>query len=725
MKNKLLLGFIFTYIIFITLFSVMFFYTIITLNNSENMNAVTSDITKHLDNHQAEVENIVARGYDHSLVLGFNEWVQKYAYQEEISVEGYVEFNQISDYLSINEFASEREGSLCIYFEKSNTFVNSKTSGLYAQVFFESHLKGVKSADKELNFDEYVEELKAIPSGGVDILYDDKNIYLNYEIENLKEPVYLIYSIDKSKFIYEELLVDFYEDSTFYLKDKNSNNIIEIGNIDSSLSNHTNFSMEIDYLGLTYDFYISKSDIFSVGDNFLLPYLPFYFIILIICLVLSYFLSKRFNLPVLKLMSKMNVNDSYSFNDVINQIDSELDNIVTQKTFLENSISNYNEVLLSSFFSKLIKGYIFSFSELKIIGELVPEFFMCSNYSVIVFEHRKRELSDDLEKSIVEISKEISKELDYNMYLVGISDTRAAIITCSEKSNNDEIAEKAIKIIENSVFNNKLKIGLGSTVSMPDYCYISFQRAIMAVKHLSDEASVNVLKYDDLHLDADMFSYTLEDEKRILQAIKTNNYYIAKQTIYNIIDVFSEVDTTKNLSRIVSALIFTMKRAQNEFANIEHSDNIKIEDYLRQAEINSSPKIIYNSFSSILDIYISLSKNGNVENETIISIKEYINKNYSDSNLSLSQIASEINLSESYLSSIFKQHTDETVSSYIEKTRLEKAKELLIANKYSVEKISELTGYNTANTFYKAFKRVYKVTPNQYKTMFYQSQGDK
>ena len=52
---------------------------------------------------------------------------------------------------------------------------------------------------------------------------------------------------------------------------------------------------------------------------------------------------------------------------------------------------------------------------------------------------------------------------------------------------------------------------------------------------------------------------------------------------------------------------------------------------------------------------------------------------------------------------------------YLEKYRIEKAKELICENKYDLERIAIMIGYNNSNTFRRAFKRLEGISPSDYK----------
>jgi HSP90 family molecular chaperone len=63
-----------------------------------------------------------------------------------------------------------------------------------------------------------------------------------------------------------------------------------------------------------------------------------------------------------------------------------------------------------------------------------------------------------------------------------------------------------------------------------------------------------------------------------------------------------------------------------------------------------------------------------------------------------------------------KEQIGETFTSYLEKLRIDKAKEYLTQTNYSNEQIASLTGFTTTTTFYRAFQRRNKVSPGVYRS---------
>ncbi|MCQ2981338.1 MAG: AraC family transcriptional regulator [Treponemataceae bacterium] len=92
----------------------------------------------------------------------------------------------------------------------------------------------------------------------------------------------------------------------------------------------------------------------------------------------------------------------------------------------------------------------------------------------------------------------------------------------------------------------------------------------------------------------------------------------------------------------------------------------------------------------------------------------YINTHLS-SDIHLPEIASAINVSPNYLSAVFNRETEMSISTYINRRRIEKAVELLETSNASIEDIATFVGFSDMNYFTRVFKGIKGVTPSDFR----------
>ncbi len=98
----------------------------------------------------------------------------------------------------------------------------------------------------------------------------------------------------------------------------------------------------------------------------------------------------------------------------------------------------------------------------------------------------------------------------------------------------------------------------------------------------------------------------------------------------------------------------------------------------------------------------------------IQQVKDYIERNYNE-NLSLSYLAERFHTDPSYLSRIFSQKFDCTITAYITSVRMERAKELMADKDKKMETISFLLGYEDYNYISRVFKKYTGSSPSEYR----------
>lgn len=110
-----------------------------------------------------------------------------------------------------------------------------------------------------------------------------------------------------------------------------------------------------------------------------------------------------------------------------------------------------------------------------------------------------------------------------------------------------------------------------------------------------------------------------------------------------------------------------------------------------------------------------LLDNASAESPTLFLIKDYINSNDRDCALSIKDISEHVHLSSSYLCTVFKTETGQTLNQYLTNFRMEKAKQLLSDPRNRVTDIAARVGYADCNYFGKTFKKIVGLSPSEYR----------
>ncbi|MBX3062254.1 MAG: helix-turn-helix domain-containing protein [Anaerolineae bacterium] len=93
----------------------------------------------------------------------------------------------------------------------------------------------------------------------------------------------------------------------------------------------------------------------------------------------------------------------------------------------------------------------------------------------------------------------------------------------------------------------------------------------------------------------------------------------------------------------------------------------------------------------------------------------YLHQNYADTNLSRQKLAQAINVSPQHLDRIFREELNLSVTKYLNRFRIQRAKELLLRTSDSITTIALRVGYNDAAYFNRVFRELASQSPGAYR----------
>ena len=126
---------------------------------------------------------------------------------------------------------------------------------------------------------------------------------------------------------------------------------------------------------------------------------------------------------------------------------------------------------------------------------------------------------------------------------------------------------------------------------------------------------------------------------------------------------------------------------------------------LKEMEEATSPFALDYLFYYLYDLLLSKPNESSLE---------YIFANY-DNSISIKALADMEHYSENYYREWFRKKTGMSPSAYIQRFRVEKAKELLLTTKYSISEIAYQVGFAHNSSFTRAFKELEGDFPQNYR----------
>lgn len=266
-----------------------------------------------------------------------------------------------------------------------------------------------------------------------------------------------------------------------------------------------------------------------------------------------------------------------------------------------------------------------------------------------------------------------------------------------------QLLEKELRI--------SLKIGVGTFVE-GDYAlrssylaatnaikdsYIFPSKTIFFPRNYLSDTRLNVFRALDIQIQLE-FALKKKDSEKIHEIL----YELKDFMIHNSFTVEYIQTVLKNVIAIREEYIDRNNKYIEYFTPVD-------EQKVMELNLDQSIDWIVELFTSIK---ISVNHSTKRSLELVDKIKSSIETSYSDSTLSIENIASSMHLDTSYIRRVFKKETGIKLSDYLTIIRMENARKLLIEKKITISEVAFSTGYNDASYFSKTFKKYYGYSPS-------------
>jgi two-component system response regulator YesN len=272
----------------------------------------------------------------------------------------------------------------------------------------------------------------------------------------------------------------------------------------------------------------------------------------------------------------------------------------------------------------------------------------------------------------------------------------------------DEIKQKVAKT------RYQLTIGVGASKKrIADICQ-SFVDALVNIQNPSGENKsglnqtverAELLKVDKSAVENYLRSGTKDGFDEFFNAyIRPLGETALKSTL---IKNYIFVDVILATAKLVNELGGEIDKVVPELNSIETIlSNVKSVDQLRE----QAYKVL-----SIALAYRDSQPGGQYKN-LIRQAKEYIERYYTNPEITLNDVAAQANLSASHFSFVFSQETGQTFKEYLTEIRINKAKELLRMTALRSADIAYQVGYNDPHYFSSVFKKNTGLSPMEFRS---------
>lgn len=209
-----------------------------------------------------------------------------------------------------------------------------------------------------------------------------------------------------------------------------------------------------------------------------------------------------------------------------------------------------------------------------------------------------------------------------------------------------------------------------------------------------------------------------QEERSMLNAIKISSEEEITEIIDKLFKKIEELLLPFNKYRIYLMEIMTslLKLIQAYNLDIDEifGENFNCYSYLDSFDSIHEVKKWFISKAIRVNIFI---KKERINSSMVLveKAKQYVKENYNDYDISVEKLCSQLHVSPTYFSTIFKRETEMNFVNFLTTVRLEQAVKLLNTTDDKTYMIAEKVGYPEANYFSYVFKRKFGVSPSKYR----------
>lgn len=342
-------------------------------------------------------------------------------------------------------------------------------------------------------------------------------------------------------------------------------------------------------------------------------------------------------------------------------------------------------------------------------------------YAVVQFiyaNHKHAEEQVLLQFILGNIFTELMEEAgNLKIYMVHVGERMVGIANFSEKGRQEQICDvirNTQDIIEEK-FGYEVTALLGGCYSRRTEIFKSYGDTCEMEDYIS-LLEDNLICYEDVCGWDQKYRYNAALDQRLFNAVEAGNQEIAKKQLKKILEPYitGELSLTVYQCLLFDLLGTILKAADAGGYHSAVEEHDIIEKISNRLPLNQLEPLFLSLIDTVCGKIHEMQQDTGKDRELSRKVQEYIQENYKNPDLNVSQTGLHFNMTPSYLSAIYKKQTGSSLLEYINQVRLEEA-ERLLEQGVSVVDVAERAGFRDSTYLIRVYKKKKGITPGQKK----------
>jgi len=735
-NNRIFLNFIGSYLLILVIISGIGFFTYQEVNKIIRADYIRNAASS-LESGQAllearlnEIDGIITQ-----LVLDNN--VKLLNKKRTMNNKDYYDLriinSKLNSYTLTNRFIDE----LYIYWDRPGIIVSSKNASDNPRMYYEQMLQ-YKGMSFETWREKLVDSRSYQTAFSVTADRDGKEVsYLAYcytyvsEVDSANR-IAIIALINKADisgyFNYMEML----EDGSFQLTDAAGTPLLSFGNLEET-ANHNKASVILDVesplRGWIYTAAVPASYLAEKAAFFKHSFELATLVMLMLGILAAVIASYRYSQPLKQTVITLNTVFTHG-NHNLRGIKGKVSQLVNTNIDMQTRLELQLPLMRASFLDRLLRGSIHRKEDIEAYlsysgTSLAGDYYIVAVVELPADRHITVQNITDQEIERTNVSELLNDLFSGKLLMHNIDDHRIAILFAYGERDDTNLEQGLSDRLDEALLNVYRELGVQASIGVGNRCSAimeisrSFQEACKALENKYAAGEGHLIWFNKLNYTYSGCYYPIDHEQRLINYVKNGDDEYAREQLQHLFKVNFQERSLSDGDRHQLYCEFrgTLLKIKEDLLQGQE-DLIAVIDERVQAMDRSQNRrglfdTVADTFDELCERFRTLKSQK--QSSPIHKMLEIIHERYTDKGFYLNDLASEFRLSEKYLSHYFKDQTGENFSAYLEKLRLDKALALMADDSLTVGMIADQAGYDRMNTFYRAFKRKFGLSPSTYR----------